>query len=114
LLENDLSIKVNQQEHQLTKLSIENEMTIYTALEHKTTLTDHLKNNKDIQIDLSGVTEIDCAGLQLLLFLKRQAIEQQINLTLTQHSQAVVEVFELLDLGNHFGDPIVISADWKQ
>lgn len=113
MLEKTLSIKVKQQDNQLTQLSIDNEMTIYTALELKQPLADYLKTNKDIQIDLSGVTEIDCAGLQLLLFLKREAIERQIKLTLVQHSQAVVEVLELLNLGNHFGDPIVISADWK-
>jgi anti-anti-sigma factor len=109
-----LSIKVKQQEKQFVQLIVENEMTIYTALEQKNALSKYLNTHKEIQIDLSCVTEIDSAGLQLLLFLKREAEERNIQFSLLQHSQAVVEVFELLNIGNHFGDPIVISANWKK
>lgn len=109
-----MSIKVKQQEKQFVYLIIDNEMTIYTALEQKNALSQYLNNHKEIQLELSGVTEIDSAGLQLLLFLKQEAEQRNIQFSLTQHSQAVVEVFELLNLGNHFGDPIVISADWKK
>lgn len=109
-----MSIKVNQQEKNCIQLIIDDEMTIYTALDQKNALSQYLSKNKDIQLDLSGVTEIDSAGLQLLLFLKQEAEQHNIRFSLTQHSQAVVEVFELLNLGNHFGDPIVISADWKK
>lgn len=114
LLEKNLAIEVKQQAKGVVHLAINDEMTIYTVLEHKTALSEQLKANKELQLDLSGVTELDSAGLQLLLFLKREANDRQIQLSLTQHSQAVVEVFELLNLSKHFGDPIVISADWKK
>ena len=88
-------------------------MTIYSVLEQKQELLKYLKTAKEVQIDLADVTEIDGAGLQLLMFLKQEALAAGIKLSLSQHSKAVVEVFELLHLSNHFGDPIVISADWR-
>lgn len=109
-----MAINIKQQKKGFTELAIQGEMTIYTALEQKQTLTEHLKHSKDLQLDLSGVEEIDSAGLQLLLFFKREAAEHGKKFSLTQHSQAVIEVFELLDLSKHFGDPIVLSANWKK
>lgn len=98
----------------MTQLAIQGEMNIYTALEQKKALSEQLNGSKELQIDLSGVSEIDSAGLQLLMFMKREAAERQIKLSLIQHSQVVVEVLELLNLSKHFGDPIVLSANWNK
>ena len=108
-----MAILVKQQKNGTIQLVIQGEMTIYTALEQKNALSRHLHTANELQIDLSGVNEIDSAGLQLLLFLKREATEHQIKLNLVQHSLEVVEVLELLNLTKHFGDPIVLSANWK-
>ncbi|MCQ8104803.1 STAS domain-containing protein [Methylomonas sp. SURF-2] len=108
-----MSIEVKQLKKAVANLVVAGEMTIYTALEQKTVFSKCLDHNKELQIDLSAVSEIDSAGLQLLLLLKREANQRHIKLSLINHSQAVVEVFELLNLGNHFGDPIVLSANWK-
>ena len=107
-----MAIEIKQQKKGVTQLAIQGEMTIYTALEQKKALSPHLHANNALQIDLSGVNEIDSAGLQLLLFVKRESAEHQIKLSLIQHSQVVVEVLELLNLTKHFGDPVVISANW--
>ncbi|MDT8407574.1 MAG: STAS domain-containing protein [Methylococcales bacterium] len=90
-------------------IRIQQEMTIYTAAEQQQVLYEQLRKGKNIQIDLSGVTEIDSAGLQLLLWLKRESGRQSLQLRLTEHSEAVVEVFEMLDLSKFFGDPIVLA-----
>jgi anti-anti-sigma factor len=108
-----LSIQLKQQKKGVTHLAIQGELTIYSVLEHKQALSQYLNSAKDVQIDLADVTEIDSAGLQLLMFLKQEAISRDISFSLSQHSEAVVEVLELLNLSKHFGDPIVISADWK-
>jgi anti-anti-sigma factor len=97
----------------VTHLIIEDEMTIYTALEQKNELSEYLKSDSELQINLGKVSEIDSAGLQILLFIKQEAARLNFQFSLIQHSQAVVEVFELLNLGSHFGDPIILSADWK-
>lgn len=106
-------IEIKQQKTGAIHLAVQDEMTIYTVLEQKRQIEGHLKSAKEVQIDLAGVTEIDSAGVQLLMFLKREAVDQGVQFCLVQHSQAVVEVLELLNLSKHFGDPIVLSADWK-
>jgi anti-anti-sigma factor len=107
-----MAIKVQVNEG-VTHLTIEDEMTIYTALEQKNELSQYLEPDSELQINLSSVTEIDGAGLQILLFIKQEAEKLNFKFSLIQHSQAVVEVFELLNLSSHFGDPIIISANWK-
>lgn len=108
-----MAIEIKLQKNGVTHLVIQDEMTIYHALEQKQALAQFLKNSKELQLDLSGVGEIDSAGVQVLLFLKKEAVKQTVKLDLIQHSQAVVEVLELLNLSKAFGDPIVISADWR-
>lgn len=90
-------------------IAIQGEMTIYTAMAQKNKLVEYLKPDIELHLDLSAVSEIDSAGLQLLLWLKQEVAE----LNLIQHSRAVVDVFELLNLASHFGDPIVLSSHWK-
>ena len=55
-------------------LRIEGELTIFRAMELKPVmLADPLPE----EIDLSGVTELDTAGVQLLMLAKRTALAQQ-------------------------------------
>jgi anti-anti-sigma factor len=90
-------------------LHIEGEMSIYTAAELKSQLLPHLARAGELEIDLSQVSELDGAGLQLLLLAKREAVHGGATLRLTRHSPAVLEVFDLCNLAAFFGDPLVIS-----
>lgn len=99
---------------EVNHLTIDDELTIYTAATLKEDLFGYLSDSKIIEIDLTSVSEIDSAGLQLLILLKREAIQINKTLTLINHSQAVLEVFELLDLTAHFGDPVIIPTEWHQ
>jgi len=99
----------------IMQLSIKDDMTIYNAESLKETLLGFCHpGTKELQIDLSAVAEIDSAGLQLLLLLKAEAQKRGFVLRLLRHSEAVIEVFELLKLGMYFGDPIVIPANWTK
>ncbi|RJG01198.1 STAS domain-containing protein [Noviherbaspirillum sedimenti] len=89
-------------------LRIEGEMSIFRAAELKSMLLASLDNSATLEIDLSAVTEFDTAGVQLLMAAKKAAQARQRELRLTAHSAAVLEVFELFDLGAYFGDPVVI------
>ena len=51
-------------------LPIEGEMTIYRAAELKQTLLNALNGATSLEVDLHGVTEIDSAGIQLLMLAK--------------------------------------------
>lgn len=88
-------------------LRIEGELTIFRAAELKPLL---LAEPLPLAIDLSGVTEIDTAGVQLLLLAKNTARAQQRELRLVAHSPAVLDVFELLNLAACFGDPLAAAA----
>ncbi|HJV52080.1 MAG TPA: STAS domain-containing protein [Noviherbaspirillum sp.] len=91
-------------------LRIEGELTIYQAGELKQTLQAALQQGDALEIDLSAVGEIDTAGVQLLIAAKKSAQAAGKELRLVAHSDAVVEAFELLDLGGYFGDPLVMAA----
>ena len=88
-------------------LRIEGELTIFRATELKPAL---LASPPVDEIDLSGVTEIDTAGVQLLMLAKKTALAQQRNLKLVAHSPAVLEVFELLNVAAYFGDHLVMDS----
>lgn len=88
-------------------LRIEGEFTIYRAMELKAVL---FAEPPVTEIDLSGVTEFDSSGLQLLMLAKKAALAQGRTLTLVGHSEAVIDVFELLDVAGYFGDLLVMGS----
>jgi anti-sigma B factor antagonist len=92
------------------RLHAAGEMTIYSAAELKPALLEALGQSDEIEIDLSGVSELDTSGVQLLMLVKREAVAAGKGLTLSGHSPAVLEVFELLGLGGWFGDPQLLPA----
>lgn len=98
----------------LSLLHIEGDMTIYTAAELKAELMPHLSAPMEREIDLSGVSEIDSAGLQLLLLAKREAERHASPLRLTEHSRAVLEVLDLCNLAGYFGDQVLVFRDTKR
>lgn len=88
-------------------LHIEGELTIFRAMELKPAL---LQTPPLDDIDLSGVTEIDTAGVQLLMLAKKTALADKRNLKLVAHSPAVIDVFELLNVAAYFGDHLVMDS----
>ncbi|OIN92546.1 MAG: anti-anti-sigma factor [Comamonadaceae bacterium CG1_02_60_18] len=88
-------------------LKIEGELTIFRAMELKPAL---LATPPVDEIDLSGVTDLDTAGVQLLMLAKKTALAQQRDVKLTGHSPAVLDVFELLNVAGYFGDHLVMDS----
>lgn len=94
----------------LQLLQIEGELSIYTAAELKAQLLPYLAQPGELEIDLAQVSELDGAGLQLLILAKHEAARVGATLRLARHSRAVLEVFDLCNLAAFFGDPLVISS----
>jgi anti-sigma B factor antagonist len=92
------------------RIAMQGAMTIYEAAEDKRRLLAALARGAELEIDLSGVSEMDTAGIQLLLLAKREAAKQAKLVRLTAHSAASLEAIDLYDLGGYFGDPVVISS----
>jgi anti-sigma B factor antagonist len=92
-------------------LAIEGELTIFTAAERKTQLLAFLKSADALAINLAGVTDIDTAGLQLLILSKREAAQAGKTLSFVMHSNTVLEILELTKLTGIFGDQVVLPGN---
>ncbi|MEF8770111.1 STAS domain-containing protein [Candidatus Accumulibacter contiguus] len=92
------------------RLAILEDMTIYQAQSQKKQLLAALAATRQLDLDLSAVPEMDTAGLQLLLLLKREALQQGKQLTIVGHSPMVQRVLDFCNLAGVFGDPMLISA----
>ena len=81
-------------------------MTLLRAVELRDALLGALEQQgSPVEIDLSGVNELDSAGVQLLLLAKRTALAKSKELRLVGQSPAVIEVFTTLGLNEYFGAP---------
>ncbi|MCW5297547.1 lipid asymmetry maintenance protein MlaB [Herbaspirillum lusitanum] len=79
-------------------LQVSGGLTIFQAAEYKPQLLGVLDNADDVlELDLSGCDEIDTAGVQLLLLLRREATVQYKQLSLYA-SPAVQNVLDMLHL----------------
>lgn len=79
----------------------------------KAPLLDAIDQHPHLEFDLSRVTTLDAAGLQLLILCKHEARRRGHHLQLVRHSPAVLEQFELFNLAGLFGDPLVLPAATK-
>ncbi|WP_426139681.1 STAS domain-containing protein [Pseudomonas sp. DWP3-1-2] len=80
------------------RVHIDGELTIYTAAELAAQWLPRLGETPRMEVDVSEVTEIDGAGLQLLLLARREASRAGTRLTLTGQSKVVMETLELCNL----------------
>ncbi|AHL33544.1 sulfate transporter [Pseudomonas brassicacearum] len=80
------------------QVHIDGELTIYTAADLAAQLLPRLGATPQMELDLSQVTEMDGAGLQLLMMVQREAPKAGTQLTLTGHSNAVTETLALCNL----------------
>jgi len=97
-------------EHAPCCFALEGEMTIYTAMELKDQLLAPLAQCAAVEFDLAGISEMDSAGLQLLIMAKREATASGKTLNLSGHSPAVLEILELCQLEGFFGDQVLIRT----
>jgi len=84
------------------EVALDGELTVYQAAALKETILSSLTRGGAIRVDLSGVTAIDGAGIQLLLLWQSLAGARGLDLGLVVCSQVVVEMLELLRLSARF------------
>lgn len=87
-------------------LTLSGALTIYDVAELNNQLPANSLMATSVTLDLAAVTEMDTAGLQWLMALRKAFAER---LILQHHSQAVIELFDLYQIAPFFGDAIVIS-----
>jgi len=92
-------------------LKVSGELTIFEAAEFHALLSENLGAHPALTVDLSGVTELDSSGVQVMLVAQRGAAARQQPLSWVAHSAAVRHVLERLNLDSVLGEPVSIIAD---
>ena len=93
-----MTIQITQAEdHTLMQLS--GALTIAEAQDTHSQFIQALANTERLTIDLSGVTEVDLAGLQLLMCLPREKLA----VSITNVSEPLRDLFRHLNLLPYFG-----------
>lgn len=90
------------------RLALSGELTIYSVAEVKTTLAEAMHEGGELEVDLAGISDIDTAGLQLMLIAKRHPA---CSLRFVNHSPEVLRLVDLANLGGALGDPLFIAAN---
>ncbi|MBA3997303.1 MAG: anti-sigma B factor antagonist [Candidatus Accumulibacter sp.] len=98
-----MSLRIRMEEGRCIA-SIEGELSIYTAYDLKRELLALLDRHQHLELDLSAVGELDTAGCQILVLLRREAGKQSKELTFSGRSDPTVALIELLGLVGYFSD----------
>ena len=83
-------------------LLISGELNVFTVVEQRERFLEALAGCATLNLDLSAVTELDGAGLQLLLALRREVVESGKRLALVAKSAEVDAVLEMCGLTRAF------------
>ena len=88
---------------------IEGELTRLSTGKLREAIFPIIASNDEIEIDLSRVTEVDEAGMQLLVSVKFEATLRDKTLRYAGYSKPVLDMIDLFDLGRFFDGQIVID-----
>lgn len=96
--------QINLQER---TLSICGELTIFSVTDIRNRLQEALAEVDTLSVDLSKVTEIDTAGLQLMLLAKRKPGK---TVDFCKHPDVVLRLIDLANLAQTLDDLLVMQA----
>ncbi|MEE4279470.1 MAG: STAS domain-containing protein, partial [Halieaceae bacterium] len=82
----------------VTRIRVEDEMTIYSAGEMKEALVGALSHGDEFEVTLEQVAELDSSGVQLLLAFKQACERDGKSIRFLKPSAPVLEVLETLKL----------------
>jgi len=94
-----------------TQARLTGEMTIFQAEELFLQLKPLAASGKDLTLDVSGVSEMDSSAVQILLVMRDALRADGQQLTLANHSDAVLDVMAVMGLSGCFNDPVIEPAD---
>jgi len=64
----------------------------------------------EVELDLSNVDELDSAGLQLLILIKRESLKEGTQLLLSNLSATVTDAIRLSGLDDYFANPLFAQS----
>lgn len=84
------------------EVRIKGELNIYNALAAKELLAGALADAQNVELDLSGVTEFDSSGLQLLVLACKETERKGHRFALSDRSEPVETVIRLFRMTEFF------------
>lgn len=75
-MQSSVTLQIEQKD-ELTHVLVQGELTIYAATELSGLLIDVLNQHTTLHLDLSHVSEVDSAGVQVLFFIQEEARRQE-------------------------------------
>lgn len=91
----------------VAQATLTGELNIYTVAEIKAGLASCMELADRVEVDLFGVSDIDTAGLQLMLIAKREPGK---DVRFVNHPACVLRLIDLANLAGALGDPLVMPA----
>jgi len=89
-----MSIKIKK-ENDKTSLCIDGELTIYTAQQYWKEIVDDFVADKSLELDISGIEEVDTSGLQLLAAMDRKLSESGCEMKIIAASDVINEALQI-------------------
>ncbi|MFW6365011.1 MAG: STAS domain-containing protein [Spirochaetota bacterium] len=89
------------------RLALSGECTIYDTQQMHREFLDLCRDGRQIEVDFSGVTEMDTPFFQLLIALKKE----RRSVLYTGHTPPVLKLLDLYGLAGFFGDSIRLKKD---
>lgn len=90
----------------MSQISLTGELTIYQVAETKLVLEQALEQSRHdlsaIELDLSGITDVDGAGLQLLLSTAKNILGTDTVLRLHNVPETLTKLFDTYHITNRF------------
>jgi anti-anti-sigma factor len=87
------------------RIAVSGEFTVFNAIVLREQFLAALDEADSVEVDLTRVTEIDSAGVQLMLAAQREAEERHKGLIFANFSPPVADALALTDLSAGFAPP---------
>lgn len=92
-------------------LFLKGDLNIYHAQAVRDKVLEQFNESKRTAIDLSGVAEADTAGVQILVWAKKESERRNHPIKMINHSPPIIKAIDLLGLIGFFGDKIKVPVE---
>ncbi len=105
-----MRISVAMQKNTL-RVRLGESLDIASAADARSRLLQVSQSSDNLELDLSSLSDIDTAGIQILLALRRERTRKGVRTRMVHPSQAVLDAFTLIGLHHIFDEAVVVSRE---
>jgi len=99
-------IKITQKRNNSTEIALSGELTIFCAMDLYQEHIQKIKFKSKVIFKLSSVSEIDTAGMQIILILFKEIKKQSGEYEVSSISDVISDYVKLFNLENYFSPSI--------